>query len=965
MRRKGVWLLYDGDTALGINNEGELVFSYNLEDIDQVDGEDVFNGQKSVLWINLRQAFYSDIRDMYASLRSSGALSYAKVEKMFEDHQAKWPEKLFNADSKFKYLDPWTEGIYNEEGEFIHDDSYFGMYQGSKKSQRRWWMYNRFKYLDSKYNCGDNVTDYIDIRGYAKGDIRVTPAIDIYPSVRYGSYTVSARGEHNVEYTLECPLDNVNDTEIAIFSASQLKRVRGLEALKCGRANFAKATGIDAIILGSAASGYTNPNLRSVTIGSNELLKILDLRNCVNFTASPDLSGCPNVEEVYLEGTQAPGVTLPNGGVLKKFHLPASTVNLTIMNQKAISDFQLADYSNLSTIRLENVSSVVPLADILAGAQDGARLRLVGYEWNMADTDAIAAFYDALDGFAGMDETGSNVDKAQVYGTIHIASARGDVKAALEARYPGITIDAESTEATVYYRNEDESLIGTETVLDGADATGRTVPSKAADAEWTYTPSGWTRTVGGAADPDALASVSSDRTLYPAYTKTKNSYTVTYVRSAEAGGGTLKTESVEYGSYSTPPATDPTWGGSGTASDYAFTGWTPNPASTPIIGATTFTAAFRNISASFVDPGFDVSDAYAVQWDYSKTATTLARGGLAENFSNPSPATSNAGSGSSPFDSIGPWAGMKMYNVEGGVITVAEDEEGFSLSKDTVVKIPEFWYKVAKDTTNRKHTWAISPVAKDGYTKHPGSGKYVGRYHTTGSSSGVFTKTGASPLVNITRPNFRTYSTNKGTGWRMIDAAAWGAIQMLYLVEFADFNSQTALGKGWNTGSIAAVGGTDAAVYHTVKATGAHNQYRHIEDMYSNVYDFVDGFVASERKAYVGTDPADYGDTVSNLVDTGITMPSSGYITGLAFNDKCDFMFLPLTSSSTDYPSSYVSDKVFTNTGVRTLSVGGSYGDNDSYGVFFFDAYNSASNTSGYLGSRLLYEESRLGVPGA
>jgi hypothetical protein len=48
---------YDFDTAIGINNEGELVFEYDLEDTDFVDNEKVFNGQDSVLWINIRDAF--------------------------------------------------------------------------------------------------------------------------------------------------------------------------------------------------------------------------------------------------------------------------------------------------------------------------------------------------------------------------------------------------------------------------------------------------------------------------------------------------------------------------------------------------------------------------------------------------------------------------------------------------------------------------------------------------------------------------------------------------------------------------------------------------------------------------------------------------------------------------------------------------------------------------------------------
>jgi len=34
INKKVVWLPYDMDTAIGINNSGLLVFGYNLEDID-------------------------------------------------------------------------------------------------------------------------------------------------------------------------------------------------------------------------------------------------------------------------------------------------------------------------------------------------------------------------------------------------------------------------------------------------------------------------------------------------------------------------------------------------------------------------------------------------------------------------------------------------------------------------------------------------------------------------------------------------------------------------------------------------------------------------------------------------------------------------------------------------------------------------------------------------------------------
>ena len=209
---KWCFLPYDFDTAIGINNEGTLAFSYELEDIDQVAGADVYNGQHSVLWTNLRQAYQDEIKAMYQDLRSKGKLSYEDTERRFEEHQAKWPEAIFNEDAFFKYLQPLIED---------NSAAYLSMLQGSKAEQRKWWLYNRYRYLDSKYNAGDALSDVITVRGYAKADITVTPYADIYASVKYGSYLVQQRALRGNSYTLICPLDNVNDTEIYIYSASQ------------------------------------------------------------------------------------------------------------------------------------------------------------------------------------------------------------------------------------------------------------------------------------------------------------------------------------------------------------------------------------------------------------------------------------------------------------------------------------------------------------------------------------------------------------------------------------------------------------------------------------------------------------------------------------------------------------------------------------------------------------------------
>lgn len=592
LKEKVVWLPYDFDTAIGINNEGKLVFGYELEDTDHLEGgADVYNGQESVIWKNIRVAFAKELAEMYKTLRSTGALSYQKVEQMFEEHQAKWPERLANEDSKFKYTDPGVE-----DGNW----SYLEMLQGLKTEQRKWWLYNRFRYIDSKYNAGDALSDLIQLRGYAKADVTVTPYADIYPSVKYGSYLVQARGKRGTATTLPCPLDNVNDTEIYIYSSSQLASVGDLSGLKVGFADFSMATRLQNIKIGDSDPEYENRNLTALTLGNNILLKTLDVRNCPSLGTGDqkavDISGCEIIEEVYFDGTAIQGLTLPNGGVLKKLHLPSTMTNLTILNQKAITEFVIPTYDNISTLRLENVSAVIDELAILNAVPAGSRVRLIGVAWECADAEEIEGILAVLDTMRGLNESGGNMDKAQVAGRIHIPTLTGSQKGSFEARYPYINYDADYLETTLTLKTWDSSsTIAEITCYNGVPQSEiPEVPVRESTAQYSYTPEGWNVSVDAqTGDADCVQNVTSDRTVYAAYSRTVRTYTVTFVRAAEDGGGTLQTlPYIPYGrtlsasSYTgaTPTTTK------GDAAEYPFQSWTP--AFAPIIADTTYTARF-------------------------------------------------------------------------------------------------------------------------------------------------------------------------------------------------------------------------------------------------------------------------------------------------------------------------------------------------------------------------------------
>lgn len=356
---------------------------------------------------------------------------------------------------------------------------------------------------------------------------------------------------------------------------------------------------------------------------------------------------------------------------------------------------------------------------------------------------------------------------------------------------------------------------------------------------------------------------------------------------------------------------------------------------------------------------------YSVKWNYGITSTALTR--LTPVSAEPVAAIGTVG-GSSPFDNIMPWSGMEEYNVIGNVIGAKRGETGFSRSSDTVVSIPKFWYKIEKNTAAKTMTFSIANGLMDGFSVHPafsrgdGAGErdyiYVGKYNT---GSGYVSKTGQSPLVSITRATARTNSAAKGSKWWQYDYASYSAIWLLYLVEFADWNSQSKIGKGYtdstNTAAINS-GGCDSMTYHTGRAAGTDGMtavmYRWIENLWGNVYEWVDGFNASERLVYICLNPANFADdTTSNYTSTGITLCSSGWIKELGLSINFSFAFLPITNGGSE--TTCIPDYVGSLTGWRTLSVGGYWSYAGRAGLFYFNANSASSNTSTNVGARLLF----------
>ena len=334
---------------------------------------------------------------------------------------------------------------------------------------------------------------------------------------------------------------------------------------------------------------------------------------------------------------------------------------------------------------------------------------------------------------------------------------------------------------------------------------------------------------------------------------------------------------------------------------------------------------------------------YGVEWD-GTSRTDLTRTDDAASFGAPNPYYAGmSGTPSSPFDNLLPWSGM-----------VVETDA----NAGTVVKIPKFWYKWTRNGAAMQ--LQIADYAADGFLCSPahadrgdGSGErnfvYVGRYHC--GESDYKSVTGVLPKKGVRRYETRAAIANLGAKVWQFDFAMWWTINMLYLVEFADWNSQAKIGYGCGNNSSPETQGTsDSMPYHTGTmqtertAYGVGTQYRHIEDWWGNVLNFIDGVYFSGNNMYCIKNPANFSDDSGGVLVGTRTTGTQNVIKAWTTPTADGFEYALYPSDATGSENTYVCDCCEQVNAGTVLLGGGACWQNQKYGAFFLNAHNSVSN---------------------
>ena len=189
---------------------------------------------------------------------------------------------------------------------------------------------------------------------------------------------------------------------------------------------------------------------------------------------------------------------------------------------------------------------------------------------------------------------------------------------------------------------------------------------------------------------------------------------------------------------------------------------------------------------------------YTVRRKFSNnTSSTWER--MDNNVGKVANATKDGSSVQNDFDYIYPWSDITSYIYNTTTNEVVAEYGDINYNPDgslgeVFTRIPSFYWKRWRDDTYEYIS--ISASKLEGYIKSEQFS--VGRYTTSYINSKMSSRSDQVPEVNRNITSFRTESRKLGNNIAILDYHYF-LIQMLYLVEYADYNSQLMLGNGMTT----------------------------------------------------------------------------------------------------------------------------------------------------------------------
>lgn len=338
--------------------------------------------------------------------------------------------------------------------------------------------------------------------------------------------------------------------------------------------------------------------------------------------------------------------------------------------------------------------------------------------------------------------------------------------------------------------------------------------------------------------------------------------------------------------------------------------------------------------------------------------------------------------------------------------TKYEDGTDRDMTLNTMVEIPEFWYKCMRDdTTVYLNLYPADPHIPE--AEHVEK-FYISAYEASNVDNVLKSINNGSitPVVNINRTTMQSRAranNSSTTNWNMYTYRAHRILTVLYLVEYACTNSQKAfnaeltaegyhqggLGDGVTTGNIKVNGvdtwscvpcgstdehgnftGITPVTVTSTDAEGTATQktysvptYRGIENPFGHVWkNCIDTLVhfnvqTNKNDVYINTDLSTFGSTnISDYDYQCSTTITEGYKKKLVYNAAFDIL-PPIDEAFGGSTTTYWCDYNWTNNSTtdRLTLIGGPASAGTLAGLLLVSSNYALGHAYAYVGTRLIY----------
>ena len=486
----GLWFAWDHDTGLCRNNEGYVDIEPGYMDFDTIGSSYVFNGATNVIFSNIRECNFDELRQNYIDLENKGCWDIDDFYDLCMQRQEQICESL------------WIEDYERNDIRTLQNlgtDAYLKRGTGRLRLHIKKALKFQKALVDSYFLANACVADSASFRGYTpsewsgvqpSGLVEVTMYTDMYVNVLAGSTAYQQRVEAGVPVTIDLSAA-MNDTEIYWRNAEWYQAFGDLSALYLGQFEASKLKRVRKLPIGSDVEGYYNSNFTQASFDNCVKLEEVNMGGLVNAARAFDFSKNLYLKKFYSKGSGITGLRFAKNGRLQEAHLNA-IASLYLSGLYQLETLDVESYEQLTSLTVENCPNLDTYT-MVKNAENLSLIRLLDIDWSVP-----TAAYDVLHRLhyiQGIDDDGYNTQEGVITGEVYFVSISDTKYNAIVALIPTVTFTygEKLEEYTVTFKNDDGTTLNVQTVERGGAAKDPitagyiTTPTKDPTTEKVYT----------------------------------------------------------------------------------------------------------------------------------------------------------------------------------------------------------------------------------------------------------------------------------------------------------------------------------------------------------------------------------------------------------------------------------------------------------------------------------------------